>query len=83
MMGLDDGSTYVGIIDSINNDGYFEVRMATPSECAEEGVEYIEPPMMWRDIESAPKNTWVIATDGFYVTAAPARNWANVLPPVY
>ena len=45
-------------------------RMATPSECAEAGIEYIEPPMMWRDIESAPKNTWVIATDGFYVTEA-------------
>ena len=45
-------------------------RMATPSECEAAGIEYIEPPMMWRDIESAPKNTWVIATDGFYVTEA-------------
>ena len=60
VIGLDDGSTYVGIIDSINNDGYLEVRMATPSECAEEGVEYIEPPMMWRDIESAPRDVLVL-----------------------
>lgn len=30
----------------------------------------IEPPMIWRDIESAPKNTWVITTDEFYVTEA-------------
>ncbi len=30
------------------------LSMATPDECAEAGIEYIEPPMMWRDIESAP-----------------------------
>lgn len=53
---------YVSIVDVIG--------MATPMECAIAGVEYIEPPMAWRDIESAPKNTWVIATDGFYVTEA-------------
>lgn len=52
VVGLADGSTYVGIIDSINNDGYYEVRMATPSECAEEGVEYIEPPIRWRPIDT-------------------------------
>ena len=23
-------------------------------ECAKAGIDYIEPPMMWRDIESAP-----------------------------
>ena len=36
------------------------LRMATPEECAEAGVEYIEPPMMWRDIESAPKNQLIL-----------------------
>ena len=46
--------------ERINNDGYLEVRMATPSECAEEGVEYIGPPMIWRDIESAPKNQLIL-----------------------
>ena len=30
------------------------MRMATPAECAEAGIEYIEPPAMWRNIESAP-----------------------------
>ena len=28
------------------------LRMATPAECAEAGVEYIEPPMMWRPIDT-------------------------------
>lgn len=28
------------------------MRMATPAECADAGVEYIEPPMMWRDMDS-------------------------------
>ena len=60
VMGLEDGSTYVGIIDSIKNDEYLEVRMATPSECAKEGVEYIEPPMIWREIESVPYRTAVL-----------------------
>ena len=32
------------------------LRMATPDECAEAGVEYIEPPARWLPIESAPKD---------------------------
>ena len=36
------------------------LSMATPSECAEAGIEYIEPPAIWRDIESAPKNKLVL-----------------------
>ncbi len=32
------------------------LRMATPDECAEAGIEYIEPPAVWRDIESAQKD---------------------------
>lgn len=59
-----------GEIDFLSKSLISSLRMATPSECADAGVEYIEPPMIWRDIESAPKNTWVIATDGFYVTEA-------------
>ena len=31
-------------------------RMATPSECAEAGIEYIEPLARWLPIESAPKD---------------------------
>ena len=31
-------------------------RMATPNECAEAGIEYIEPPARWLLIESAPKD---------------------------
>lgn len=36
------------------------LRMATPSECAEAGIEYIEPPAVWRDIESAPRDVLVL-----------------------
>ena len=32
------------------------LAMATPSECAEAGIEYIEPPARWFPIESAPKD---------------------------
>jgi len=36
------------------------VRMATPDECAEAGIEYIEPPACWLPIESAPRDgSWV------------------------
>ena len=31
------------------------VRMATPTECADAGIDYV-PFMGWRDIDSAPKN---------------------------
>ena len=36
------------------------LRMATPDECRKVGVKYIEPPMIWRDIESAPKNQLIL-----------------------
>ena len=38
------------------------LRMATPAECAEAGIEYIEY-HGWRPIESAPKNGYFIAKD--------------------
>ena len=42
-----------------------DLRMATPSECAEAGIEYIEPPTQWLPIESAPKNDKaILLTDG-------------------
>ena len=54
-------------------------RMATPEECRKAGVKHIEPPATWRDIKGAPKNTWVITTDDFYVTEAffstPRNEW--------
>ena len=33
-------------------------RMATPDECAEAGIEYVDPPMRWRPIETAPESTY-------------------------
>ena len=34
-------------------------RMATPNECAEAGIEYIEPPARWLPIESAPLREFI------------------------
>ena len=42
-------------IEKVENIPYY-MRMATPSECAEAGIEYIEPPARWLPIESAPKD---------------------------
>ena len=41
---------------------FANIRMATPAECAEAGIEYIEY-HGWRPIESAPKNGYFIAKD--------------------
>ena len=49
-----------GEIDFLSKSLISSLRMATPSECAEAGIEYIEPPAIWRDIESAPKNKLVL-----------------------
>ena len=40
----------------MSSDTHYVERMATPSECAEAGIEYIEPPARWFPIESAPKD---------------------------
>ena len=54
-----------GCVTFVANNHYTEdlckgFRMATPDECKSAGIEYIEPPMVWRDIESAPDNTAVL-----------------------
>ena len=45
---------------AISENAPYYLRMATPSECADAGIDYIEPPMMWRDIESAPRDVLVL-----------------------
>jgi hypothetical protein len=45
--------------EKVENSSYY-LRMATPAECAEAGVEYIEPPARWLPIENAPMHTDVI-----------------------
>ena len=45
-----------GEIDFLSKSLISSLRMATPAECAEAGVEYIEPPARWLPIESAPKD---------------------------
>ena len=49
-----------GEIDFLSKSLISSLRMATPSECEKAGIEYIEPPAIWRDIESAPKNKLVL-----------------------
>ena len=41
-------------IDLVANDEDFDLRMATPDECAEAGVDYIEPPARWLPIGDFP-----------------------------
>ena len=43
------------LVDQLKFNGG-SIRMATPDECAEAGIEYIEPPARWLPIESAPKD---------------------------
>lgn len=45
--------------DDENLSDYVIHRMATPSECAEAGIDYV-PFMGWRDIESAPEGVDVL-----------------------
>ena len=45
-------------------------RMATPKECANAGVEYIEPPARWLPIESAPEDGRIIEVADFRVVVA-------------
>jgi hypothetical protein len=45
-------------------------RMATPAECADAGVEYIEPPARWFPIESAPEDGRIIEVADFRVVVA-------------
>ena len=37
---------------AISENAPYYLRMATPSECADAGIDYIEPPMMWRPIDT-------------------------------
>ena len=46
------------------------VRMATPFECEEADIEYIPPPMVWRDIDSAPEDGRIIEVADFRVVVA-------------
>ena len=55
---IETGTLLYGVI--YNGFNGWTVRMATPAECESAGIEYIEPPMIWRDIESAPKNQLIL-----------------------
>ena len=45
-------------LGSLFNDTYVKIadRMATPEECEAAGVEYIDPPIRWLQIDSAPED---------------------------
>jgi len=45
-------------------------RMATPQECEDAGVEYIEPPIRWLQIDSAPEDGRIIEVADFRVVVA-------------
>ena len=58
LIGLTDD---LGILSCHNENWHFDgfIQMATPSECAEAGIDYV-PFMGWRDIESVPNDTLVL-----------------------
>ena len=45
-------------------------RMATPAECKAAGIEYIEPPIRWFQIDSAPEDGRIIEVADFRVVVA-------------
>ena len=52
---------------------YFEkypTRMATPDECKAAGIEYIDPPIRWLQIDSAPEDGRIIEVADFRVVVA-------------
>ena len=52
---------------------YFEnypTRMATPAECEAAGIEYIDPPIRWLQIDSAPEDGRIIEVADFRVVVA-------------
>ena len=51
---------YDDFFDLQRIDNFVEFRMATPEECADAGVEYIEPPARWRPVDNAPLHTDVL-----------------------
>ena len=61
-----------------SSDTHYVERMATPSECAEAGIEYIEPPARWLPVEPGGEALGdVIVTDGKFVCLGYYRNgWA-------
>ena len=47
-----------------------DLYMATPQECADAGIEYIDPPIRWLPIESAPEDGRIIEVADFRVVVA-------------
>ena len=46
------------------------LRMATPDECKAAGIEYIDPPIRWLQIDSAPEDGRIIEVADFRVVVA-------------
>ena len=44
--------------------------MATPGECKAAGIEYIDPPIRWLQIDSAPEDGRIIEVADFRVVVA-------------
>ena len=59
-------------LGSLFNDTYVKIadRMATPDECKAAGIEYIDPPIRWLQIDSAPEDGRIIEVADFRVVVA-------------
>ena len=47
-----------------------DLRMAIPAECEAAGIEYIDPPIRWLQIDSAPEDGRIIEVADFRVVVA-------------
>ena len=60
----------IEVVTDLEKHPEFIVRMATPDECKAAGIEYIDPPIRWLQIDSAPEDGRIIEVADFRVVVA-------------
>lgn len=86
--------TVLGWLDGCPVTNFWEsktvFRMATPDECKAAGIEYIDPPIRWLQIDSAPEDGRIIEVADFRVVVANEcplskhwKFWRDIPHPFY
>ena len=60
----------IEVVTDLEKHPEFIVRMATPGECKAAWIEYIDPPIRWLQIDSAPEDGRIIEVADFRVVVA-------------
>lgn len=60
----------IEVVTDLEKHPEFIVRMATPDECKAAWIEYIDPPIRWLQIDSAPEDGRIIEVADFRVVVA-------------